>query len=294
MSIKEKSSSQVTKRQKPQTKQIFEKYLGPGNLTFGGMHHEKWAWLLRAEKIYGPNIIQSEMTWFFFFSTLLHEKRKHSISFRLSKRIFDIVISLILLVVLIPLFLLITLLIRLDSAGDIFFTQLRPGHLGVPFRIWKFRTMRVGSDLIVPKTHVPFAKLLSSSDLRTTKIGAFLRNWKLDELPQLFNVIKGDMSLVGPRTGTVDDCLAIHPFHWDRFTAKPGLTGLWQAYRPNTMRAISKIRLDVWYARHPSLLLDCWLLVRSLSTLVLGEARHEESYRKHRLKKLRTKFEPIQ
>jgi lipopolysaccharide/colanic/teichoic acid biosynthesis glycosyltransferase len=132
------------------------------------------------------------------------------------KRIFDLISSAIGLVVLSPIFLILIVLIRLDSPGPAFYRPLRTGRFGVPFRIWKFRTMYIDSDKLGGTT--------GANDLRITKIGSWLRRYKIDELPQLINVITGDMSLVGPRPELEEHTSAYSPDEQQILKVRPGIT----------------------------------------------------------------------
>ena len=145
----------------------------------------------------------------------------------------DIVLTLVAMAVIWPLFLLIPLAIKLDSPGPVFFGQTRAGVGGRPFRMLKFRTMRTGADAEKPG----LARLNDSgdprlfkirNDPRVTRLGWFLRRTSLDELPQMLNVLKGEMSLVGPRPFFPDDLADYERHHFERLHVLPGITGLWQ------------------------------------------------------------------
>ncbi len=142
--------------------------------------------------------------------------RPSKISSRALKRIFDLISSAIGLVVLSPFFLILIILIRLDSPGPAFYRPLRTGRFGVPFRIWKFRTMYLNSDKLGGTT--------GANDPRVTKIGRFLRKYKIDELPQLINVITGDMSLVGPRPELEEHTSAYSTDEQQILKVRPGIT----------------------------------------------------------------------
>jgi lipopolysaccharide/colanic/teichoic acid biosynthesis glycosyltransferase len=185
------------------------------------------------------------------------------------KRAFDIVVSLTALVALAPVMVIIAPLVRLDSAGPILFRQVRPGRGMVPFVILKFRTMTVGSDLVDPEKLNdmgvgPMHK--QGRDARITRIGAVLRRFSLDELPQLINVLKGDMSLVGPRPllgweMPENDMKA-------RSAVKPGITGLWQVSGRSNLSFEQMLALDLEYVRNRSLRLDIDILLRTLPAVI--------------------------
>jgi lipopolysaccharide/colanic/teichoic acid biosynthesis glycosyltransferase len=199
-------------------------------------------------------------------------------------RALDIVVAAILLVVLLPVLLLIALAIRLDSPGRPIFRQGRIGHRRKPFTVNKFRTMRVDADHDTHRTFVlrlitadgevaraterPFFKM--SEDERVTRVGRLLRKSSLDELPQLWNVLRGDMSLVGPRPPIPYE-VEHYPSHWfARFAVKPGMTGLWQVSGRSELTLEEMIRLDVEYVRRRSLWLNVSILVRTIPAVLLA------------------------
>jgi lipopolysaccharide/colanic/teichoic acid biosynthesis glycosyltransferase len=199
----------------------------------------------------------------------------------LLKRSFDILVSLTALLVLSPLFLLIALAIRIESRGPIFYISERAGRGYRIFKFYKFRTMFVGADKYIHtfshlnqylenSTENPaFFKI--NNDPRTTKVGTFLRNTSLDELPQLFNVLLGDMSLVGNRplplyeaaALTTDECA-------QRFLAPAGITGLWQITKRGReeMSVEERISLDIDYAKNSNFMYDLWIMANTPSALI--------------------------
>jgi lipopolysaccharide/colanic/teichoic acid biosynthesis glycosyltransferase len=198
-------------------------------------------------------------------------------------RTLDIVVAAVLLVVLLPLFLIIALVIRLDSPGRVVFRQRRVGRHQVPFTVNKFRTMRqdAGHD-----SHRAFVQGLIAGqgpdkkgdrhlfkiadDDRITPVGRFLRKSSLDELPQLWNVLRGEMSLVGPRP-PIHYEVEHYPPHWFcRFAVKPGLTGLWQVSGRSELTLEEMIRLDVEYAQRRSLWLNLRILARTIPVVLVG------------------------
>ena len=171
------------------------------------------------------------------------------------KRIFDIFFSITFIFLLIPIYLLIALKIKNDSEGPILYKPLRTGFNGKTFYIYKFRTMFVGSDLGPGTT--------SKSDKRITNFGYFLRKFKLDETPQFFNIIKGDMSFVGPRP-LLEDYLEYYSFEESkRHNVKPGLTGWAQINGRNQISWDKKFILDIWYVRNQSFSLDILILFKT-------------------------------
>jgi lipopolysaccharide/colanic/teichoic acid biosynthesis glycosyltransferase len=167
------------------------------------------------------------------------------------KRIFDVVFSGVGLVVLTPLMVVIAILIRITMGPPVLFRQIRPGLKGVPFTLFKFRTMR---------SPLPGEAELETDAVRLTKLGKFLRKWSLDELPELWNVLKGDMSLVGPRPLLMEYLPRFDPEQARRMLVKPGLTGWAQIHGRNDLSWEEKFRLDLWYVDHQTCLLDMKIL----------------------------------
>jgi lipopolysaccharide/colanic/teichoic acid biosynthesis glycosyltransferase len=191
-------------------------------------------------------------------------------------RALDVAVSAVLLLVLFPLFLALAAAIRLDSRGRVVYRQRRVGRNLEPFTVNKFRTMHSGAG---HETHRQFVIGLiagtpaqdaepnffkMANDHRVTRVGRFLRKSSLDELPQLWNVLRGDMSLVGPRPPIPYE-VEHYPPHWfDRFAVKPGMTGLWQVGGRSELTLEEMIALDVEYARTRSLWLNVKILVRTV------------------------------
>lgn len=178
------------------------------------------------------------------------------------------------LLVISPLLALIALAIKLDTRGPVFFAQERVGLGGRTFRMLKFRTMRVGADAEKAKlAHLNTsgdARLFKiPNDPRVTRVGVFLRKWSLDELPQLFNVLRGDMSLVGPRPFFESDLVNYHEHHFGRLGARPGITGLWQVSGRSSITDFEEVvRLDCEYIHRWSLWLDLEILLKTLPAVV--------------------------
>ena len=188
------------------------------------------------------------------------------------KRTLDMVVSLIGLVVSLPLFLIITLLIKLDSRGPVLFKQVRLGKDGRPFLFYKFRSMVVGSEKMQDElrhldiTGGPVFKV--KDDPRVTRLGRFLRRTTLDEFPQLWNVLQGDMSLVGPRPPIPEEVAQYTRLQRRRLDVKPGLTCLWQVSGRSEISFSEWVQLDLYYIQHQSLLLDLKILIRTLPAVV--------------------------
>jgi lipopolysaccharide/colanic/teichoic acid biosynthesis glycosyltransferase len=170
---------------------------------------------------------------------------------------------------------LVALIVRLGSAGPVFFRQKRVGYKGKEFVCLKFRTMHVNAETDSHRQHAreliksqsPMVKLDQSHDPRVVPLGRLLRACGLDELPQLINVLEGEMSLVGPRPCIRYECEAYEPWHWQRFDAAPGLTGLWQVSGKNRTTFDEMVRLDIEYAQRQSLWLDLQIIARTLPAL---------------------------
>jgi exopolysaccharide biosynthesis polyprenyl glycosylphosphotransferase len=197
---------------------------------------------------------------------------------RILKRAFDAIISLLVSVVFLPLWLLIAVLIKLDSRGPVFYVQERVGMDGRVFHLYKFRTMHLGSDHDTHKEYQrkfiagrmeanlgsvekPAYKL--STDPRITRIGRWLRRTSLDEVPQFLNVLRGDMSVVGPRPPIAYEVEVYELWHRKRLEMKPGLTGLWQVSGRNRLPFEEMVKLDLFYIENWSLLLDLKIILRT-------------------------------
>ena len=191
---------------------------------------------------------------------------------RLLKRLIDIVLSIIIFMTLLPLLILIAIIIKSTSRGPIIFKQDRIGEKGKCFTIYKFRTMYVGSE----KRHEdlrPISKsdgplLVLPDDPRLTPVGKFLRRISLDELPQLVNVIKGDMSLVGPRPLMPSEIKKYKNWHLKRLTVPQGMTGLWQVSGRAAIPFDQMVKLDIYYVENWSLLLDLKIFLLTIPSVI--------------------------
>jgi exopolysaccharide biosynthesis polyprenyl glycosylphosphotransferase len=207
---------------------------------------------------------------------------------RILKRSSDLIISALAIGLLLPLWLLVALLIKLDSKGAVFYTQERVGMDGRLFLLYKFRTMVADADAELHREYQrafiagraeanlgneqkPTYKLLA--DPRITRVGKFLRKTSLDEVPQLLNVLLGDMSIVGPRPPIPYEVEAYELWHRKRLDMKPGLTGLWQVSGRNRLSFEEMVRLDLFYIENWSLLLDLQIILRT-GFVMLGREGH--------------------
>ncbi len=190
------------------------------------------------------------------------------------KRVVDIVGAAVGLVLCAPLLAVLAVLVKLDSPGPVLFQQVRLGLLGEGFVMYKLRTMRNGADqerdALEHMNESDDPRLFKiADDPRLTKFGRGMRRWSLDELPQLYNVLVGEMSLVGPRPNCEEDFPRYAPHHLRRLAVKPGLTGLWQVSGRNEIVNYEEvIRLDSQYVDDWSLALDLWIMARTIPTVI--------------------------
>lgn len=179
----------------------------------------------------------------------------------------DLIISFMVLPCILPFWTIIAILIKLDSPGPIFYVHDRVGLDGSIFKCLKFRSMRSDAD--------PHKLAESAEDPRITKLGKFLRRSSLDETPQLINVIIGQMSIVGPRPA-----LPVQVKHFTeeekwKLKAKPGLTGWTQVNGRNSIPYDKRMELDIWYAKKQNIFLDCWILLKTIKVLLVGEGVYD-------------------
>jgi len=190
------------------------------------------------------------------------------------KRVFDILFALTVLILTLPLCLVIALLIKLDSKGPLFFSQVRAGVGGKPFRMYKFRSMYPDAELQLNNLidldtlDEPVFKL--EKDPRITRVGYWLRRTSLDEIPQFWNVIKGDMSVVGPRPEETQLVDKYNIWQQRRLKAKPGITGMQQVMCRGTTSLSDRIKFDIYYLRKHSLLLDIWIILKTIPVVISG------------------------
>jgi lipopolysaccharide/colanic/teichoic acid biosynthesis glycosyltransferase len=240
---------------------------------------------LKNTKEYEPILIHDERKGYFFF-----------------KRTIDLIITLSALVLLLPIIIIISILIAVDSDGPIFFIQERVGSKRkmlngklywqpVRFSFYKFRTMKFGADESI---HQDYTKAYIShdqekineiqgsetetykilKDTRVTKVGKYLRKYSLDELPQLINIIIGDMSLVGPRPPIPYEVEEYEDWHYQRFQAVPGLTGLWQVTARCSCEFDEMVHLDIEYIKHQSIWLDIKIILKTPLVVLSTEGAH--------------------
>ncbi|MEO6885946.1 MAG: sugar transferase [Jatrophihabitantaceae bacterium] len=200
---------------------------------------------------------------------------------RLGKRLFDIVVAALLLTVLSPLLILVSVLVSVTSRGGPLYRQMRIGRNGAEFSMYKFRTMTVGcSDqlhrdyvrLLLTQDHPPAGGARGlfklEADPRITAVGRILRRTSIDELPQLWNVLVGDMSLVGPRPALAWEAQLFSATHRARFLVSPGLTGLWQVSGRSRLPMLEGLDLDVRYVQEQSFNLDLRILLKTVPAVL--------------------------
>ncbi len=252
--------------------------LAPQDLDFVGVSVH----IFGAESDDDHNDISADPT---FYPDLVHERESKRLPFLL-KRVMDVAGSLAAIVALSPLFLLIAAVIKLSSEGPVLFKQERLGQFGKPFTCFKFRSMKANNNHQIHQEFI--TKVIKGTynvgqaqegaciykmtcDPRVTPIGQFLRRTSLDELPQFFNVLKGDMSLVGPRPPIAYEYKEYDVWHRRRvLEVKPGITGLWQVRGRSRVRFDDMVRLDLQYARYWSLWLDVRILLATPRAVAFG------------------------
>lgn len=194
-----------------------------------------------------------------------------TIGYKFFKRVIDVVCSLVGLLVLSPVLIVISILIKLESDGSIIFSQDRIGYKGEKFKMYKFRSMVVNAEELKKKLAEqnemsgPMFKM--KNDPRVTKVGKFIRKTSIDELPQLINILKGEMSLVGPRPSLPKEVKEFEPWMMERLEVKPGLTCYWQVSGRNDIDFEDWMKLDIKYVRERSFLLDIKLIFKTFFVL---------------------------
>lgn len=202
---------------------------------------------------------------------VMKEEYEKSYLYFFVKRIIDIVASLLGIIVLSPVFIITAIAIKLDSKGPVFFGQQRVGQYGKLFKMYKFRSMVTNAEELLEKLKNnnemsgPMFKM--TDDPRITKIGRFIRKTSIDELPQLVNVLKGEMSLVGPRPNLPKEVEKFDPWMKDKLVAKPGLTCYWQVMGRNSIDFEDWMKLDIKYVKERNTWLDIKLIFKTVGVL---------------------------
>ncbi len=193
------------------------------------------------------------------------------------KRTIDYVGTILIMIVALPIMGIVSLAIRLDSPGPIFFKQKRVGLNGVLFDLYKFRSMNHKADDTLHREHIAayvsgqldvHSGVKLKGDPRITRVGKFIRRFSIDELPQLFNVLRGEMSLVGPRPLPVYEVEKFNLWHSERLKFLPGMTGLWQVTARSQVSFDDQLRLDIRYIQNYSLWLDIKILLLTLPAVI--------------------------
>ncbi|AFY32490.1 sugar transferase [Calothrix sp. PCC 7507] len=184
-----------------------------------------------------------------------------------TKRLIDILGAIVGLIITALVVIPVSIVTIIDNPGPIFYSQIRCGLKGKPFRIWKFRSMVVNADQLkhLVKNQAQGHIFKSVDDPRITRVGKFLRNTSLDEFPQFWNVLLGDMSLVGTRPPTPDEVMHYEPHHWERLRVKPGMTGEWQANGRSSIKDFETIvSMDINYQLKWSVAYDLLLILKTI------------------------------
>ena len=194
------------------------------------------------------------------------------VGYRAIKRGFDVLTSGLALILLSPLFLILIVLIKREDGGPAFYSQTRIGKNGKPFKMWKFRSMVVNADQMIDQledqNEIEGAMFKIKDDPRITKIGHTIRKYSLDELPQLWNVLIGDMSLVGPRPPLPSEVEEYTDYDKQRLLVMPGCTGLWQVTRRNEADFDEMVWLDIVYINHSGLWEDFKLIIKTVLIMI--------------------------
>ncbi len=193
------------------------------------------------------------------------KKRK---TYDIIKKIIDVVLSAVSLILLIPIFIIISVMIKVESKGPVFFVQKRVGLNGKTFNMYKFRSMVQNAEelkySLKENNDMDGPMFKMKNDPRITRIGKFIRKTSIDELPQLFNILKGEMSFVGPRPSLPEEVEQFEPWMKERLIVKPGLTCFWQISGRNNINFIEWMKMDIKYIKERSIFLDIKLIVKTL------------------------------
>lgn len=189
-------------------------------------------------------------------------------SYLVTKRVTDFIGSVIGIILFLPICIFIAIIIKFQDRGPVFFKQKRVGKNGSYFYMYKFRSMCIDAEklkfTILEKNEIDGAMFKMKNDPRITKFGRFIRKHSLDELPQLINILLGDMSLVGPRPPLVEEVQKYNAYQKQRLLVRPGLSGLWQISGRNNLSFEEMVELDIEYIRNPSMLLDVMIIVKTI------------------------------
>lgn len=240
----------------------------------------EWVWRLMQEpsRLFSRYVLGNPI---FLLHAAIHAWSARRINDLISlriKRFMDLILAVVGLAAAIPLILLIALAIKVEDGGPVFFRQVRVGRHGRPFMIWKFRSMVIDAERrlaeIASKSERDEVCFKMKSDPRITKVGSVLRRLSLDELPQLFNILSGDMSVVGPRPALPREATAYSHGARDRLAGTPGLTCTWQVSGRADIPFEEQVELDVEYLKSRSLLRDIWLIIRTIPAVITARGAY--------------------
>ena len=208
-------------------------------------------------------------------STDIVDNEKVSL-YSITKKIMDLVLSFIGLILLIPVFLILAILVKLDSKGPVFYAHTRKGKNRSDIKIYKFRTMYSNSDEIFEsfsdeQKEEYYKNFKLDNDPRVTKVGDFLRRTSLDEIPQLINVLKGDLSLVGPRPIVEKEICKYGQYADKLFSVIPGITGYWQSHGRSDTSYDERVKMDMYYIDNKSILLDIKIMFKTVISVIKKE-----------------------
>ena len=214
----------------------------------------------------GMNLLESKAVF------LNKDKIESRFIYHGMKRLFDIVAATCGIIILSPLMIIIAVLIKNEDHGPIFYKQVRVGKNGKTFKMYKFRSMFVNADKMLDRlkdqNDVDGPMFKMKDDPRVTKIGHFIRKHSLDELPQFLNVLKGDMSLVGPRPPLPSEVAEYSEYDKQRLFVTPGCTGLWQATERNEVGFNEMVQLDIQYIKRASFIFDLWIIWKTVEIVI--------------------------
>ena len=203
--------------------------------------------------------------------SLDRDRLNRQYGYRITKRVFDVIASLLGLVILSPVFLVLAICIKLDDGGPVFYSQERIGKNGKPFKMYKFRSMRVNADKeleeIARQNEVDGAMFKIKNDPRITRIGKFIRKTSIDEFPQLVNVLLGQMSIVGPRPPLPREVVEYTNYDKQRLYVSPGCTGLWQVTVRNNVGFDEMVNIDLHYIQRRSVFLDLKIIIKTIKVI---------------------------
>lgn len=202
---------------------------------------------------------------------ITYEEEKEKTFYIFMKRCIDLILSLIGMIVLIPVFIITAIAIKLDSKGKVIFAQERVGYKGKIFKMYKFRSMVSNAEelksKLLDKNEMSGPMFKMKEDPRVTKVGKFIRKTSIDELPQIINVIKGEMSLVGPRPSLPNEVEKFEPWMLERLSVKPGLTCYWQISGRNDIDFNEWMKMDIKYINDRNLIVDLKTILKTFAVL---------------------------